>query len=167
MKRYYLRENFRFLYADGQIYDENGRKVYTYYNRNMVFPRIDLLKFGVNIGHVKKEFSWFLRHYDIVYGAENMGCLDENLRFLGSEMVIDQLGWTIRGDILSMNYEVFNEDDELIAAVSQEWFRLTQRFGIEIYDEDDEELIILLILAINQYDKDKAASAAAATASCH
>ena len=54
----------------------------------------------------------------------------------------------------------------MIAEVDQEIFRLTQRFYIDIYDEENEVLIILLVLAINQFDKD-VASAAASSSSSH
>ena len=88
-----------------------------------------------------------------------MGSLQQQLKFIGSEMYIEDLGWTIKGDFLSMNYDIINEQDELIATVDQEIFRLTQRFYIDIYDEDNEELIVLLVLAINQFDKDRKAAA--------
>ncbi|MBR4471006.1 MAG: hypothetical protein IKS54_06865 [Erysipelotrichaceae bacterium] len=157
--KYYLKENFRLLYADGQLYNEEGDIVYTYENANIILPRIDLFKYGVNIGHIKKKFTWFLSRYDIIYGAEHMGSLQQQLKFIGSEMYIEDLGWTIKGDFLSMNYDIINEDNELIATVDQEIFRLTQRFYVDIYDEDNEELIVLLVLAINQFDKDRKAAA--------
>ena len=59
--------------------------------------------------------------------------------------------------------EIYNENDELIAEVDQEIFRFTQRFYIDIYDEENEVLIILLALAINQFDKDVASAAAASS----
>ncbi len=164
--KYYLKENFRLLHADGQLYNEAGEEVYTYKNKNVFFPRIDLCKYGINIGHIKEQFRWFLDHFDIVYGAETVGTLEEKLRFLGSEMWIHELGWRIEGDIFSMNYDIYNENDEVIAVVDQEIFRMTQRFYIDIYDEDNEELIVLLVLAVNQFDKNKKAAAAAA-ASAH
>ena len=164
--KYYLKENFRFLHADGQLYDENGTAVYTYRNKNLFLPRIDLCKYGVNIGHVKKQFRWILDQYDIVYGPDHVGSLNQDLKFLGSEFRIDDLGWRIVGDIFSMNYDIYNEEGAMIATVSQEFFRLTQRFYIDIFDEYNEELIVLIVMAINQYDKDRQAAAAAA-ASCH
>ena len=36
-------------------------------------------------------------------------------------------------------------------------------FYVDIYDEENEVLILLLVLAINQFDKDVAASAAASS----
>ena len=42
--KYFLKENLRLLYADGQIYDEDGMTVYTYKNETLMFPEIDLYR---------------------------------------------------------------------------------------------------------------------------
>ena len=63
--KYYFKENFHLIYADGQLYDENNDVAYEYENKTIFFPEIDLYKDGEKIGYVKKQFKWFLRSYDI------------------------------------------------------------------------------------------------------
>ena len=41
--KYYLKENFRFLYDEGQIYDENGDVAYTFEKETLFLPKISLL----------------------------------------------------------------------------------------------------------------------------
>ena len=81
------------------------------------------------------------------------------------ELRIDELGWTIKGDLFDWHYQIFDEEGLLMAQIDQEIFRLTQRFYIDIYDEQNEELIILLVIALNQFDKDRAAAASSSAAS--
>ena len=161
--KYYLKENFRWIKADGQLYNEAGDEVYCYENRGLFLPRIDLYKYDVNIGHVQTRFSWIRAIYDLVYGSEIVGTLNSKLQFIRSSLEIERLGWRVEGDIFSYNFDIINENGIIVAHMNQEVFHMTQHFSIEIFDEDNEELIVLLVLAINQYDKQRKAAAAAAT----
>ena len=160
--RYYLEENFRWFKADGQLYNEAGDEVYYYENRGLFLPRIDLYKYDVNIWHVQTRFSWVRAIYDLIYGSETVGTLNSRLQFIRSTLDIEGLGWRVEGDIFSYNFDIINENGIIIAHMDQKIFHMTQHFTIEIFDEDNEELIVLLVLAINQYDKQRKAAASAA-----
>jgi|GEM_PF-2016887 uncharacterized protein YxjI len=162
--KYYLKENFHLLYADGNIYDEYDRPVYSYENTTLMFPQIDLYKNGERVGHVKKNFSWFLRNYDLYLDDVNVDTIQQEFTWFKSELTLERLGWTIKGDFFSWDYQIYNEYGDMIANMDQELFRLTQRFTIDIYDEDNEELIILVVLAINQFDKDRDSAASSSAA---
>ncbi len=165
--KYYFEENFKLLYADGTLYDENHLPVYTYENQTLFLPQIDLFKYGQKIGHVKKNWTFFLRNYDIVLDNEVVDSLQQQFTFFSQELTLERLGWTVRGDWLALDYQIYDESDELICEVSQELFRLTRHYQINVIDESREELIILLVLAINQYDKDHASSGSAHHSSHH
>ena len=166
--KYYFKENFRLLYADGTLYDENQLPVYTYENQTVFLPQIDLYKYGERIGHVKKNFTLILRNYDIVLNNEVVDSLQQQFALFRSELTLQRLGWTVKGDWLALNYQIYDERDTLICEVSQELFRLTRRYYVDVLDESREDLIILLVLAINQYDKDlAAASSSSAHAGSH
>ena len=165
--KYYLKENFRFLYHDGQLYDETGREVYRFENVTLFLPQIDLYKEGYKIGHIKKNFTFFLKEYDVYYQDRLFCTINQRFTFFNSRMDIGQLGWRIEGDFFSWHYKIYDENDVLIATADQELFRLTQRFYIDILDENREDLIVLLILAINQYDREVAASASASSSGSH
>ncbi len=152
--KYYFKESFRLLYADGTIYDENGLPVYTYENQTLILPQIDLYHYGEKIGHVKKNFTFLLKNYDLVLHDLPVDSLQQRFTFFSQELVLEQRGWTVRGDWLAMDYEIYDEADRLICQVSQKLFRLTHQYCIDILDESREELIMLVVLAINQYDKD-------------
>ena len=162
--KYYLKENFRFLYADGQLYDEDDNIAYEFQNQTLMFPQIDLYRNGEAVGHIKKRFSWFLEKYDIYHYDNYVDSLNQQFRFFRSELILERLNWTVKGDFFSWHYEILNEYGELIARVDQELFRLTQRFFIEIFDERNEDLVILIVLAINQFDKDRQAAASSSAA---
>ena len=165
--KYYFRENFHLFYADGQICDQNGRDVYDYNYETIFFPQINLYKNGIRIGEIKKRFSWFMRRYDIYYEGRQVDSIQQQFRWFRSELLLEQLGWKIKGDFWALNYQIYNEKDVLVGEVSQELFRLTRHYYVDIYDAFNEDLIILLVIAINQFDKDQQAASSSAASSHH
>ena len=165
MKRFYFKENLHFLYANGQLFDENEEIVYSYENQTLFLPQIDLYKYNEKIGHVQKQFQFFLRRYDLVYKDEEVGSLNQEFSFFKPELYVEGLGFTVRGDFFSLHYEICDEDGVLLARVDQELFHLTPHYYVDIYDEENEELLVLLVIAINQFDKDRSAAASSGAAS--
>lgn len=165
--KYYFKENFRFLYADGALYDSNNNPVYTYRNQTLFFPQIDLYRYGEKVGHVKKNFTFFLNRYDIVLRNVLVDSLQQQFKLFRQELRLERLGWTIRGNFLALNYEIYDANDNIICKVDQELFHLTRQYYVNVMDESQELLIILLVLAINQYDKDLSAAANSAQSHHH
>ena len=165
--KYYFKENFRLLYADGTIYDENELPVYTYEDQNLFLTQTDLYRYGEKIGYVKKNFTLLLRNYDIVLDDQLVDSLQQQFTFFRSELTLERLGWTVRGDWLALDYQIHDEDNRLICEVSEELFHLTRHYCIDILDESREELIMLVVLAINQYDKDLSSSSSSSAHHSH
>ena len=160
--KYYFKENFRLLYADGALYDSHNNPVYTYRNQTIFFPQIDLFRYGEKVGHVKKNFTFFLRQYDIFVKGRMIDTLNQQFTLFRQELQLERLGWTIKGDFLALSYQIYDRNGNMICEVDQELFHLTRQYYVNILDECQEMLIILVVLAINQYDKDLSASSSAA-----
>ncbi|MBQ1740714.1 MAG: hypothetical protein II042_03190 [Erysipelotrichaceae bacterium] len=159
--RYSFEEDAHLFQASGKIYDEEDQVVYRYQNSHMVEPRIDLFKYDVNIGHVISRFSLLHRSYEIFYGADLIGVLEVNSSLSSMQLSIPELGWHIEGGAFCEKFDILNEKEELIAIADKKGPVLSRQYGIEIYDEFNEEMIILLIVALNQYIKEKEAAAVA------
>ena len=160
--KYYFKENFRLLYADGALYDSHNNPLYTYRNQTLFFPQIDLFRYGEKVGHVKKNFTFFLRQYDIFVKGRMIDTLNQQFTLFRQELQLERLGWTIKGDFLALSYQIYDRNGNMICEVDQELFHLTRQYYVNILDESQEMLIILVVLAINQYDKDLSASSSAA-----
>lgn len=154
--KYYLEDNVFLMLVDGHIYDEDGEEAYTftYPIMNHGHPEIDLYRKNEYIGTVKESFRTALRRYDIYYKGDLIDILNQKYTRFCSRMVPKRLGWIIEGDFLARNYLILNENREPLASVRQELFRLIRHFSIDIHDPESESLLILLALAINQFDKE-------------
>ncbi|MBQ4253813.1 MAG: hypothetical protein II712_03195 [Erysipelotrichaceae bacterium] len=152
--KYYLKENFHLLFADGTISDENGNVVYTYENQPVMFlPKISLYRDGEKIGSVEKTWTFIGASFDMYLHGEYIDNLRQKMKMFGTRLVFEQLGWSVEGRFGALHYEIYDRNNNLAAVLDQEIFRLTRRFEINILDEENEELIILLVVAINQFDR--------------
>ena len=161
--KYYLKENFHLLFADGAISDESGNVVYTYENQPVMFlPKIYLYREGEKIGSVEKTWTFIGASYDMYLYGEYIDNLRQRMKMFGTRLMFEQLGWSVEGMLGALHYEIYDRNDNLAAVIDQEIFRLTRRFEINVLDEENEELIILLFIAINQFDRELDSNAHAA-----
>ncbi len=159
MMKFYLKEKLTFLYAKGEIYDENDEVAYSFENETIFFPKIRLYdRSGEELGRVEKQFTLFLREYQIFLNDRFIDSIKQQLTFFRSELDLENIGWHIEGDFFAWNYQIINEYDEIVADIHQEIFHFTKQYSIEVYDERNADLAILIILAINQFDKDNDAA---------
>ena len=161
--KYYFKENFHLFLPDGAVYDEYDREVYRYENETFMFPEISLYKYGRKVGHVKKNFSLFLREYDLFVGDQLADTINQQFSLFKAELELAKSGWYIKGDFWALNYQIFNQNDDLVAEVNQEILTLTKRYFVNIIDESSETFIMLIVLAINQFDRDSSAASSSIT----
>lgn len=162
---YYLKENFRFLYHKGLLFDEEGIVAYEFEASTVMFPRLHLYRFGKEIGQVKKNFTLFLSQYDIDLYGEFSDSLQQELTFFKSRLYLENRGWQIKGDFFAWNYEIVDREGYILCSVHEKLFHLTKHFEIQVYDEDNQDLLLLMVLAIFLFDKEKDSNSAAAAAS--
>ena len=80
---------------------------------------------------------------------------------------IEELGWTINGHILEMNYYISDEKENVVAVVGEKKISLHDKFCIDIYQpEYEEEVIAILITLIHMLqDRRRASSGSAGSSS--
>ncbi len=166
--RCYFKEDFHFLYGEGKIYnDETEELLYTFEQKTLMLPSLYLYdRSGKTVGHIETELTFMLSRYDIFLGDRFIDSLQEQFTFFRHELDFDSLGWRIDGDFLAMNYTLIDERDRVLCKVHQEFFHLTKQFTIDIYDEDNADVLLLIVLAVYQYDRkvDSASSSASHSA---
>ena len=156
--KYYLKERLRFFKDKGILYDEAKNIVYKYDHRRYFSPVIDLYKNDEKIGCVQTEFSLSDPIYTLYYGDKKIGRLEESLIAPVHEFILQGLEWTVKGDMFSMKYDIYDEKGEHLVNVSQQPFDQKLCMCIDIENEEKEELIILCVMAVYQYQKQRRAA---------
>lgn len=68
---------------------------------------------------------------------------------------IDDLGWQLRGDVIGLNFELYDEDGAIIAIVGKKLVSVTDRYCIFIYQPELEEELVAVLIALQHTMRDK------------
>ncbi|MBQ4252443.1 MAG: hypothetical protein II704_05290 [Erysipelotrichaceae bacterium] len=153
MKKYYFKENFHLFRANGQLYNSKDEEEFTYQSVSTILPEIHVYHWGKEIGHITTEFRLFLREYGIYSNLGKIDSLKQEFTFFTPKLTLEKTGVTIEGDFFALDYELRSREGKLLAEVDQEIFHMTKQYTVTIYDEPHEDVLILLIIAINEFDK--------------
>ncbi len=78
---------------------------------------------------------------------------------------IDGLGWQLRGNILALNFELYDENGDIVALISQKFLSLHDKYCIDIYQPDKEEITVAILVTLQHMIRDREASSAAGSGS--
>ena len=152
--KYYLEQQADLLYEKGLFLTEDEEEAYTFEADRVMLPEIYLYQNGFEIGHVATKLSLLIRKYDLYIGDELIDTVEEEPQLFRSKLVMENLGYQIRGDIWNLNFEIINESDEIVCEVQEEMWHLMKNFSVDIFDEENEILLLLIVLAIFRFTND-------------
>ena len=61
----------------------------------------------------------------------------------------DQQGLRVEGDIWDLNFCLLDEQDQMVAEITEDIFHLTSTYQVTVYDEAYADLVISLCVAID------------------
>ncbi|MFC3931952.1 LURP-one-related/scramblase family protein [Streptococcus dentapri] len=150
MKNFQIKQKMWSLGGRFTISDELGLPTYqvegSFFKIPKTFTIYDMQ--GQVVSQIeKKVWSWLPRFHVILQDGSSFW-LKKDLSFFKPHYSIEDLGLEIKGNFWGMNFELLR-GGQLIARISQEWFRMTSTYNIEVYDDVYSDLIISLVIAID------------------
>jgi len=161
--RYIIREKFFRLGEDSDISDETGQpvlhvdgKVFTLHDTLVVR---DLA--GNEVATVRRQLIALRPTYDVtVHGQEIAEIRKKLFSPFVDRYTIDIPGpddLTITGSIFEHNYTI-RRGDQVVATVSKAWISLTESYGVDIAQGENDLLILTSVLAVDlAQDRERAA----------
>ena len=124
--RYFVKAEFFTLGHQIHVYDQRGNEIGSIHQRLLtLLPAFEIVLHGQPLGRVRKELSFFRPRYSV-----------------------ECSGWDVQGDLFGWDYDVYN-GPQLAAHISKELFRWGDTYVLDILDPRDEELALLLVIAID------------------
>ena len=160
--KYYFKEDFTILYDKGALMDADGHVVYDFESTKVFLPCLQVYKYGHHIGEVRERLRFVLGHFDIEVFGEYNDSLVEKLTFIRPKLLLEERGWEVKGDLMKWNYEITDREGLVLCDVHEEIFHWTKHFTVDIYDEENADALIMIVLAVYLFDKEADAAAAAA-----
>ena len=156
------------LHKHIDITDERERVVY---ESNTKFPSLhdktDITDAeGKHIAHIERKF-WTLheRHYVTMADGTHFEISNELFHLIKDVSNIEGLGWQLQGNILGLNFELYDADGGIIAVIGQKMLSLHDKYCIDIYRPEYEDKVVAILITLQHMIRDRENSAAASSSS--
>ena len=156
------------LHKKIDITDENENVVY---HAETKFPSIrdktDITDASGNqIAHVERKiFTLHERHFVNMADGMDFEISNELLHIIKDVTNIVGLGWQLKGNILGLNFELYDENGEVIAVIAQKLFSVHDKYSIDIYRPEHEKVVIAILITLQHMIKDRENSSSSSSVS--
>ena len=115
---------------------------------------------GRQVAHIERKF-WTLheRHFVTMADGSQFEISNELWHIVKDITNIEGLGWQLRGNIVGLNFELYDADGSIMAVIGQKMFSIHDKYCIDIYQKEHEETVVAILVALQHMMRDRAAAA--------
>ena len=108
------------------------------------------------IAHIERKF-WTLhqRHYVTMADGQQFELSNELFHIVKDITNIEGLGWQLQGNILSLNFELYDSTGSIIAVISQKMLSLHDKYCVDIYQPEHEKAVIAILITLQHMIRDR------------
>lgn len=150
MRKLYIKQKLFNIKQDFYIKDENGQDVYQIDGKLLNIGRKVILKdnLGNELAVIQQEILHIMPHYNIWINDKKIATVRKKFTILRPQYLIDDIGWTIQGDVLTLNYSI-NDGNQEIAKINKKIVAMSDTYEVIIERDQDEIAIIAVVMAID------------------
>lgn len=166
MKTLYIKQKLLSLGGKFTVMDEREQPCYFVEGSFMRIPKSFVITnaAGQEIAQItKKVFSFLPKFYVSKHGTE-IAMIEKEFSLFKARYNISAAGLEVQGSWWDMDFSVFR-GGHTIASIKKKWFKLADTYEISIYEEQEEELVIALVIAIDCVKADARSSNSAGSSS--
>ena len=150
------------LHRHMDITDDHGSIVY---QSDSKFPSIhdktDITDAsGAHVAHIERKIlTLHERHFITMADGTSVELWNERLQLIKDITNIEGLGWQLRGNILGLNFTLYDENGEVVAVIGQKLLSIHDKYCIDIYQPENEKTVVAILVTLQHMMKDRAAAA--------
>ena len=122
---------------------------------------------GNQVAHIERKiFSIHQRHFVTMADGLQFELSTELLHLIKDVTNIVGLGWQLRGNIIGLNFELYDRDGSVIAVIGQKLFSIHDKYCVDIYQPEQEAVVVAILVTLQHMIRDReAASSSSGSAS--
>ncbi len=121
---------------------------------------------GSDVAYIERKFfSIHQRHFVTMANGFAFELSNELFHLIRDVINIDALGWQIQGNILGLNFELYDANGEIIAVIAQKMFSMHDKYSIDIYQPDLEPIVVTILVTLQHMIRDREAAATSSSSS--
>ncbi len=140
------------------ITDDRENVVYHAESRFLSFlDKTDIVNAqGEHVAHIERKLlSFHERHFITMADGKRFEMANELFHLVKDVTNIEGLGWQLRGNIAGLNFELYDERDQVIAVIGQKLVSLHDKYCIDLYQPEFEEITVAILVTLQHMMKDR------------
>ena len=126
-------------------------KVFSIHNKTDVVNAM-----GAFVAHIeKKVFTLHERRYITMADGTYFELSNEIFHLVKDITNIEGLGWQLRGNVMAMNFELYDPCGEIIAVIGQKMFSIHDKYCVDIYRPAEEQKVVAILVALQHMIRDR------------
>jgi uncharacterized protein YxjI len=141
-----------------EITDDQGTVVYRAESKAIsLHDRTELFDAaGNSVAKIwKKLISLHERHYIAMADGTEFQFSNELWHIVKDVTNIEGLGWQLRGNVLGLNFELYDSDGSIIAVIGQKLISIHDKYCIDIYKPEHEQKVIAILITLQHMIRDR------------
>ncbi len=103
----------------------------------------------------RKLISLHERHFISMANGTEFQFSNELFHLIKDITNIEGLGWQLRGNILGLNFELFDADGSIIATTSQKLISLHDKYCLDLYRPEHEQTVVAILITLQHMIADR------------
>ena len=141
------------LHQKIEIKDEQGRTLY--WTKSSVIAikgKTDIFDAsGTPVAHLeKKPISLHEKHYITMADGQKFTLSNELFHIVRDITNIEGLDWQLRGNVLGLNFTLFDQNSEPIASIGQKIVSMHDRYSIDLYQPRHEKIVVAIVIQLQK-----------------
>ena len=121
---------------------------------------------GNQVAHIERKiFTIHQRHFVTMADGLQFELSTELLHLIKDVTNIVGLGWQLRGNIIGLNFELYDRDGSVIAVIGQKLFSLHDKYCVDIYRPEQEAVVVAILVTLQHMIRDREAAASSSSSS--
>ncbi len=117
---------------------------------------------GNHVAHIERKiFTLHQRHFVTMADGTQFQVSTEFFHLVKDVNNIEGLGWQLRGNIFGLNFELYDQNESVIAVISQKLMSIHDKYCIDIYRPEHEKTVIAILVTLQHMINDRALSSSA------
>ena len=157
----------RSLFTSTKVFTLHHRITITDSDENVVYyaqskffslrDKTDIFDYtGKPVAHIEKKiFTIRQRHYVTMADGSKFEISTELFHLIKDINNIEGLGWQLRGNIVGLNFELYDQQGGVIAVIGQKLISLHDKYCIDIYQPEHEETAVTILITLQHMIRDR------------
>ncbi|MBQ7143556.1 MAG: LURP-one-related family protein [Oscillospiraceae bacterium] len=121
---------------------------------------------GRQVAHIEREFfSLHQRHRVAMADGQSFELSNELFHLIKDITNIEGLGWQLQGNILGLNFELYDQNGQIIAVIGQKLMSLHDKYCVDIYQPDYETTVVAILITLQHMIRDRQAASSSSSSS--